>query len=70
VQPLALLGAKPVKVMKQITVLVLVYECQTDAPASALKMSYESFGIGLFEDWEARELVPGLLDRVPKPEIA
>jgi hypothetical protein len=56
--------------MKQITVLALIYECQADAPASALKMSYESFGIGLFEDWEARELVPGLLDRVPKPEIA
>lgn len=70
VQPLALLGAKPVKVMKQITVLVLVYECQADAPASALKMSYESFGMGLFEDWEARKLLPGLLDRVPKPEMA
>lgn len=57
--------AKTVKVLNQVTVLILICECKTDATVEDLSFSYESFGLGLFSDDDAlhhaSHLLGGLL---------
>ncbi|TXB57916.1 NUDIX domain-containing protein [Phaeodactylibacter luteus] len=53
---------KTVKVLNQVTVLILICNCETDATAGELSYSYENFGIGLFSEAEAMQRAGHLLE--------
>ncbi len=51
-----LLEALTIRILRQITVVVIVYECQTNASPEELQLSSENFEIGLFPPTEISRL--------------
>jgi len=52
----ALLRSLVVRIMDLVDVLVLVYQCETDASTEELELSYESMGMGTFSREELAHL--------------
>jgi len=51
-----LLQATTLRILRQVNVVVLLYQCYTDAPAAALRLSSENFELRLFPMEEALQL--------------
>ncbi|MCR9134043.1 MAG: NUDIX hydrolase [bacterium] len=51
-----LLQATTLRILRQVNVVVLLYQCYTQAPATALRLSGENFELRLFPAEEALQL--------------
>jgi 8-oxo-dGTP pyrophosphatase MutT (NUDIX family) len=51
-----LLQATTLRILRQVNVVVLLYQCYTQAPATALRLSGENFELRLFPVEEALQL--------------